>query len=142
MRSLVMLAALGLVACSADPSDSSPGGSVSPEVVRWATESAVELATTDPEAPLDDLEPLRHIVEDARVVFLGESRHDAGDQFRMKHRIIRFLVEEMGFKSACASREGYFRSTTDPFIVPRLWPANMDAEAFEQWLSSWVNPAS
>jgi erythromycin esterase len=96
MRSLLLLGALALTGCAAGPGEVSPDND-SLTVVAWATEHAVKLETTDPEAPLDDLKPLREIVGDARVVFLGESRHDAGPQFRMKHRVIRFLVEEMGF---------------------------------------------
>jgi peptidoglycan/xylan/chitin deacetylase (PgdA/CDA1 family) len=52
------------------------------------------------------------------------------------------IVEEAGFKFACASRDGYFRFATDPFIIPRIWPPNMDAEAFEKWFLSWMGPGS
>jgi erythromycin esterase len=53
--------------------------------------------TIEPGPPYDDLAPLNEIVGDARVVLLGDSRHDATEQHRLKHRIIRYLVEEMGF---------------------------------------------
>jgi erythromycin esterase-like protein len=52
----------------------------------------------DPSLPLGDLEPLRRIVGDARVVGLGESVHTSGGFYQLKHRIFRFLVEEMGFR--------------------------------------------
>jgi erythromycin esterase len=58
----------------------------------------VPLPTTDPTAPLTDLAPLRHIVGDAEVVGLGESTHGAHEQFAVKHRIVRLLVEELGFR--------------------------------------------
>lgn len=47
--------------------------------------------------PHDDLEFLRDVVGDARIVSLGENTHGTRDFFEMKARILRFLVEEMGF---------------------------------------------
>lgn len=69
-----------------------------PEVTAWLVEHAIPFVTTDPEAPLDDLEPLREIIGDARIVALGEQTHGTSEFFQMKHRIFRFLVEEMGFR--------------------------------------------
>jgi len=51
----------------------------------------------EPAENLDDLEPLRRLVGDARVVSLGEATHGTREFFQMKHRILRFLVERMGF---------------------------------------------
>lgn len=67
------------------------------DFVRWASEHAVVLESFDPSFPADDLAPLRGVVEGARVVALGESRHDLREQFLMKSRIVRYLVREMGF---------------------------------------------
>jgi erythromycin esterase-like protein len=46
-----------------------------------------------------DLEPLRQLIGDATVAGFGESYHTSGGFYRMKHRIFRFLVEEMGFRA-------------------------------------------
>ncbi|MEA4812748.1 MAG: erythromycin esterase family protein [Anaerolineaceae bacterium] len=46
---------------------------------------------------LKDLEPLREALRGARIVALGEGSHGTREHFLMKNRIIRFLVEEMGF---------------------------------------------
>src|SRR5262245_8813665 len=46
-----------------------------------------------------DLAWLRRTVGDARIVGLGESTHGASELFRLKHRTLRFLVEELGFRS-------------------------------------------
>jgi erythromycin esterase len=47
--------------------------------------------------PHDDLQFLRDLVGDARIVSLGENTHGTRDFFEMKARILRFLVEEMDF---------------------------------------------
>ena len=49
--------------------------------------------------PHTDLEFLQDLVGDARVVSLGEGTHGTRDFFEMKARILRFLVEEMGFNT-------------------------------------------
>lgn len=54
---------------------------------------------TDPELPYDDLEPLHFIVGNATFVGLGESVHTNGGFSEMKHRVFRFLVEEMRFRA-------------------------------------------
>jgi erythromycin esterase-like protein len=68
-------------------------------VTGWAERHAVPLATVDPAAPLDDLAFLRRSVGRAQVVGLGESVHGAAEEETLKHRLLRFLVERMGFRS-------------------------------------------
>jgi erythromycin esterase len=63
----------------------------------WLLANASPFVTDDPTAPLDDLEPLRALVGDARIVGLGEGSHGTREFFRMKHRVFEFLVERMGF---------------------------------------------
>jgi erythromycin esterase len=64
----------------------------------WIRQYATPLSNTDPTAPLSYLESLRQMVAGAEVVGLGESTHGAHEQVAVKHRIVRFLVEEMGFR--------------------------------------------
>src|SRR5436190_5649942 len=58
---------------------------------------AIPLTTLDPQALLDDLAPLEQIVGNATIVGLGEASHGAHEFFVMKHRLVRFLVEKLGF---------------------------------------------
>ncbi|MGW5674216.1 erythromycin esterase family protein [Streptomyces sp. NPDC003860] len=63
----------------------------------WLRTHAVALDHLDPEAPLDDLEPLRAVVGDARVVAIGESSHFIAEFAAMRERVLRFLAERCGF---------------------------------------------
>ncbi|MFI9052202.1 erythromycin esterase family protein [Streptomyces sp. NPDC053427] len=63
----------------------------------WLRAHAVPLTHLDREAPLDDLEPLRAVIGDARVVAIGESSHFIAEFALMRERILRFLVERCGF---------------------------------------------
>ncbi|MFE5208018.1 erythromycin esterase family protein [Streptomyces sp. NPDC056600] len=63
----------------------------------WLRGHAVPLDHLDPAAPLDDLEPLRGILDGVRVVALGEHSHFIAEFAAMRRRILRFLVERCGF---------------------------------------------
>ena len=68
---------------------------------------AVALRTIDPdEGGAEDLEAVRQLVGDARVVCLGESAHGVSEFFRFKDRVSRFLVDELGF-SAFVQESGF-----------------------------------
>ena len=65
--------------------------------IEWAKDSASEIKTLEPGSEFDDLRSLQKSIGDARMVFIGESRHDAHEHFQFRHRLVEFLVEEMGF---------------------------------------------
>jgi erythromycin esterase len=70
-------------------------------VVSGWRERAIPLVSARPGVGVEDLRPLVGLIADAKVVGLGESSHGAGELFTMKHRLIEFLVTELGF-TACA----------------------------------------
>lgn len=93
------------------------------DIARWLTEHARPLGTLAPGGPHEDLEALGDSLRDARIVGLGESTHGTREFFRLKQRIIEFLVREAGFTtlameaSASAARalDAYVRhGTGDP----------------------------
>lgn len=55
------------------------------------------LQSTDPAAGYSDLMPLKNQLASATVVGAGEGTHGTREFFRMKHRLFRFLAEEMGY---------------------------------------------
>lgn len=67
------------------------------DVQAWIQVNAKPIQGSDPNLPLDDLEPLRAMVGNARIVGLGEATHGTREFFQMKHRMLAFLVERMGF---------------------------------------------
>ncbi|GFE25526.1 erythromycin esterase family protein [Streptomyces nigrescens] len=100
------------------------------DIARWLTEHASPLGSLTPGAPHQDLEPLGTTLRDVRIVGLGESTHGTREFFRLKHRIVEFLVREAGFTtlaleaSASAARalDAYVRhGTGDPArLITRL----------------------
>lgn len=67
------------------------------EQVAWLAATAHPFATDDPAHDNSDLAFLRDLVGPARLVALGESTHGTREFFRLKHRLVRCLVEELGF---------------------------------------------
>ena len=92
---------LALQSCESSSEPPNRGASAHAETLAgasaWLKSAAVPFDRVDPADSLDDLEPLRQLVGDARIVSLGEATHGTREFFQMKHRILRFLVERMGF---------------------------------------------
>ncbi|MFE9131623.1 erythromycin esterase family protein [Streptomyces sp. NPDC007148] len=63
----------------------------------WMRAHTTTLTTIDPAADLTDLEVLRSIVGDARVVAIGEGAHFVTEFSTVRQRLTRFLAEQCGF---------------------------------------------
>ncbi len=66
-------------------------------VKQWLADHAIPLRTVEAGHGFEDMHPLREIVGDARLVALGEATHGTREFFQLKHRMLEFLVSEMGF---------------------------------------------
>ena len=121
---------------------SAPGGDARSFEV-WARRHAAPIASVEPGHALDDLEPLREIVGDARVVAVGESLHDVHEFLALKHRTFEYMVMELGF-TALAMETGLPESrlvydyvlgaATDPTLLRRAgftW-------GFGEWRETWT----
>ena len=70
---------------------------VTPAAVSWLRKAAIPFSTPEAGHGFDDLQRLKKVIGDARIVSLGEATHGTREFFQMKHRLLEFLVEEMGF---------------------------------------------
>ncbi|RJL35937.1 erythromycin esterase family protein [Bailinhaonella thermotolerans] len=87
------------------------------DVVRWIDANAVRPARIDAEGPVDDLGALRRIVGGAKVVGLGEPSHGAHEQVTVRHRVIRYLVERMGFRTVAWEESWGSGVAVDRYVV-------------------------
>ncbi len=67
------------------------------ELHTWLKENAVHLDSIESGTGFKDMQPLKTLIGDARIVALGEAAHCNGSFSRAKHRMVEFLVKEMGF---------------------------------------------
>lgn len=80
---------------------------------------ATPLGGTDPESRLhtDAADVLRDEVKDVSIVALGETSHGARAQFRLKHRLIRFLVEEMDVRAFAIEEDINWVQEVDTYVT-------------------------
>ena len=66
-------------------------------VAEWVRSTAIRLQTVEAGHGFADLQPLKRVVGNARIVALGEATHGTREFFQLKHRLLEFLATEMGF---------------------------------------------
>ncbi|HWM86747.1 MAG TPA: erythromycin esterase family protein, partial [Kofleriaceae bacterium] len=74
-----------------------PVGPAPAAVVDWVRENAIPLLSVEAGHGFDDMKPLRRLIGGARIVALGEATHGTREFFQMKHRMLEYLVSELGF---------------------------------------------
>ena len=64
---------------------------------RWLAANAVRLNTVEARNGFVDMQPLKKMIGNARIVSLGEATHGSREFFQLKHRMLEFLATEKGF---------------------------------------------
>jgi hypothetical protein len=67
------------------------------DVKNWLAQHAIRLKGVEAGQGFEDMQPLKTVIGDARLVALGEATHGTREFFQLKHRMLEFLVTEMGF---------------------------------------------
>ena len=65
--------------------------------IEWIKQNALILQSVNAGSGFEDLNPLKEILKNVQIVGLGEATHGTKEFFQMKHRMIEFLVKEMGY---------------------------------------------
>jgi len=112
----------------------------------WVT----ELTSIEPDAPFDDLEGVRELVGDARVVALGEGAHFIEELWTVRRRLVRFLCERLGFRLIAAEFDlgegeevaGWLANPADARDLRTVsrGAADWGMAATAHWLRSWGAP--
>lgn len=119
---------------------------------QWMKDNAIALDSIQPEAapqaliPAErfaDLDALKPLLEDKRIVYLGESSHGAAEYNSAKTRLIQYLHQELGFNVVAfetnlgnaASAYGHIR-TREPVAtmkdsIFRVWQAQETVPLFQ-----------
>ncbi|CAN5251552.1 hypothetical protein BH23BAC1_BH23BAC1_16180 [soil metagenome] len=66
-------------------------------ITSWIQENAIPLKHVEAGNGFADLQPLKQVLKDVKVVGLGEATHGTREFFQIKHRLLEFLVKEMGY---------------------------------------------
>ena len=92
---------------------------VPPAVVEWVRAHAVPLAGADPVLPDDDLDALRPVLGEARVIGIGEGTHGTREFFQFRDRLVRWLtrrgeLDAVLWETALGPTLAKERALTDP----------------------------
>jgi erythromycin esterase-like protein len=82
-----LLSVAGLLCCGASAQDP----------VQWIRQNAIPISTVEAGHGFKDLQPLKRVIQDARIVELGEATHGTREFFQLKHRMVELLASQMGF---------------------------------------------
>ncbi|WP_188112171.1 erythromycin esterase family protein [Aquimarina sp. RZ0] len=66
-------------------------------VIGWIQKKSISLSSVQAETGFSDLSYLKLLLQDVQIVGMGETSHGTKEIFQMKHRMLEFLVKEMGF---------------------------------------------
>jgi erythromycin esterase-like protein len=96
------------------------------EVKKWLADHAIHLKSVEASQGFDDMQPLKQLIGEARLVSLGEAKHGTREFFQLKHRMLEFLVRAIRVALAYVSRvdaelpasaREALSSTANPFLT-------------------------
>lgn len=83
-------------------------------IIRWLRDSAIPLRYLQAGHGSDDLRSLRSIFADATIIGMGEATHGTREFVEVRHRLLEFLVSEMGFNTlALEASDSDMRAAND-----------------------------
>ena len=104
-------------------------------VIASLKSNAIPLKTVEAGNGFQDLQALKGVFKTVRFVGMGEETHGAREFFQFKHRLLEFLVKEMGFRifaieasySGCQKINDYVMARTEDGA------AALDSQGFWTW---------
>ena len=85
--------------------------------IEWVSEHAIAVESLDLSFPGTDLELLREAIGSARVVGVGESRHDTREQLLMKGLLVRAMIEDLGFRALILEESYPHAESLDRYVT-------------------------
>ncbi|MFF3676367.1 erythromycin esterase family protein [Streptomyces sp. NPDC002120] len=105
----------------------------SDEITRWLSARALPLTTLSAGEPYEDLRPLREALKGVRIVGLGESTHGTREFFLLKHRLLEFLVREMGFRALAMEASESAALAVDAYVAGGAGDAGRLVSRLDFW---------
>jgi len=112
-RLLLLFAWIALASASARTQDVADNESL----LAWLRANSSPLASLNPGADFSDLQPLKDALTGVRVVGLGEATHGTHEFFLLKHRLLRFLITELGFTAFALEAGSADIEPLDEYVV-------------------------
>lgn len=85
--------------------------------IEWVSKRLIAIESLDSSFPGTDLESIRETIGSARVVGLGESRHDTREQLLLKGLLVRHLIEDLGFRALILEESFPHAESLDRYVT-------------------------
>lgn len=104
-------------------------------VISWLKTNAVPLKTVEAGNGFADLQSLKQILKEVRFVGLGEGTHGTREFFQVKHRLLEFLVREMGYRVFALEGSYSALQTINDHVMGRMDDGTkaLDGQGFAVW---------
>lgn len=142
--SLAVIFAIAILDLACGEAASGPAAPAAPsspdiatEIVQWLDSNIVPFETVEPGDDRTDLAALAEIVGDARIVALGEATHGTREFFRMKHRVVDYLVREKGFTLFAMESTWPEMNRIDDWVKGRRARAEAEVLLSGQYFWTW-----
>ncbi|WP_052185720.1 erythromycin esterase family protein [Streptomyces purpureus] len=93
-----------------------PRGTAPHTVTNWLARNAVQLSTVTAGSRTTDLQPLKSVLDGVRIIGMGEATHGTREFFRLKHRLLEFLVTELGFCALAMEASASAAPAVDAYV--------------------------
>ncbi|MHB8209413.1 erythromycin esterase family protein [Mucilaginibacter sp.] len=87
------------------------------DLIKALNSKLIPIKTLSPDSDYTDLQPLKTILKNKGIVGLGEATHGTHDFFVYKHRMLEFLVKEMGYKVFAIEANFAGTQTMNDYVV-------------------------
>ncbi len=104
------------------------------ELKNWLDSSAVPIVSLSPEFPNTDFSALRSVFTHARIIGLGEATHGSREFFLAKHRLARFLVEELNYTVFALEASYASCAVVNDYILHGKGSAENAVQALDLWM--------
>ncbi|MCK5003998.1 MAG: erythromycin esterase family protein [Candidatus Aminicenantes bacterium] len=145
--SILLIMSLGFLNCNFDNGDkvnNDPGENnsrdpiVDPIWSEWIKDNSFSIDSVTDESSFEDIQFLKSIIQNRRLVQLGESSHGVMEFNQIKVRLIKFLHEEMGF-NVIAFESGIFECYYGNQYIESQTPESlMKGSIFGVWQTNEV----
>ncbi|GAB3642563.1 erythromycin esterase family protein [Spirosoma arcticum] len=104
-------------------------------VISWLKTNAIPLKTVEAGNGFADLQPLKKTLRDVRFVGLGEATHGTREFFQVKHRLLEFLVCEMGYRVFALEGSYSALQVINDYVMGRMDDGTkaLDGQGFAVW---------
>ncbi|MFF1482593.1 erythromycin esterase family protein [Streptomyces sp. NPDC058301] len=89
---------------------------MSDEVTGWLAQTSLPLSCLTAGVSTADLQPLKNVLDRVRIVGLGEATHGTREFFQLKHRLLEFLVTELGFSALAMEASASAGPAVDAYV--------------------------